>query len=206
MAKIGTDIDYAASLLKQGKIIAIPTETVYGLAGNALDHDVVKDIYEVKNRPFTLPMIAQVNRIRKVKELIKNVPVAAKILAQKYWPGALTLVLERADVVPDILVNGGDTVGVRISDHMMTLELLYKLDFPVAVPSANIHGEKSPTTAEEVNEQLGDKIEYILDGGKCSVGLESTIVGFNGEEPIIFREGAISKEEILEAIDNEETD
>jgi len=202
MAEIGTDIDHAAALLREGKLVGIPTETVYGLAGNALDEHSILKIFEVKRRPATVPLIAQTSSLEKAKGFVEHFSKEALLLAEKYWPGALTLVLEKSALIPDLMTSGGDTVGIRIPDHSMTLQLLSKLDFPLAVPSANIHGQKSPMTAEEVNEQIGDQIEYILDGGKCVVGFESTIVSFSDGLPVILRQGALSKENIESTINN----
>ena len=202
MAEIGTDIERAAAYLRQGKLVAIPTDTVYGLAGNAFDIQSILSIFDVKRRPANKPLIAQTDSFEKVKKLVIETPNEAVILADNFWPGALTLILEKSKLIPDIMTSGGPTVGVRIPNHKMTLELLSKIDFPLAVPSANIHGEPSPTTAKEVEEQIGDQIAYILDGGKCAVGIESTIVEVKESQPVICRQGAISKEDILSAIAN----
>lgn len=202
MAEIGTDIERATAYLKEGKLVAIPTDTVYGLAGNAFDEQSIHSIFEVKRRPLDSPLIAQTNSFDKVKKLVIEIPIEAVILADNFWPGALTLILEKSKLIPDIMTSGGPAVGVRIPNHKMTLELLSKIDFPLAVPSANIHGETSPTTAREVEEQIGDQIAYILDGGRCAIGFESTIVGIKESRPVIFRQGAIQKEDILSAIAN----
>lgn len=197
MAKIGTDILHAAALLRAGKLVAVPTDTVYGLAGHAQKTESLQDIFHVKQRPQDKPLIAQVDQIDKALGFVKNIPNNARILAEKYWPGALTLIFEATDKVSPVMVSGGTTMGLRVPDHEMTLELLRQLDFPLAVTSANLSGHESPTTAEEVNEQIGDAIEYILDGGPSAIGLESTIVGFDNKAPIIFRQGAISEEELM---------
>ncbi|WP_420580907.1 L-threonylcarbamoyladenylate synthase [Reichenbachiella sp.] len=197
MAKIGTDISHAAALLKAGKLVAVPTDTVYGLAGHAQKTETLQEIFLVKKRPQDKPLIAQVDHLEKAASFVKNIPNDARILAEKYWPGALTLIFEANENVSPIMVSGGTTMGLRVPDHAMTLELLGQLDFPLAVTSANLSGHESPTTAEEVDEQIGDSIEYILDGGPSEIGLESTIVGFENKMPVIFRKGAISKEEIL---------
>lgn len=197
MAKIGTDILHAAALLKAGKLVAVPTDTVYGLAGHAQKTESLQEIFHVKQRPQDKPLIAQVDHIDKAMGFVKNIPNNARMLAEKYWPGALTLIFEATNEVSPVMLSGGSTMGLRVPDHDMTLELLKQLDFPLAVTSANLSGHHSPTTAQEVNEQIGDRIEYILDGGPSTIGLESTIVGFENKMPVIFRKGAISEEEIL---------
>ncbi|SMD32491.1 tRNA threonylcarbamoyl adenosine modification protein, Sua5/YciO/YrdC/YwlC family [Reichenbachiella faecimaris] len=197
MAKIGTDILHAAALLRAGKLVGIPTDTVYGLAGHAQKTETLQEIFLVKKRPQDKPLIAQVDHLEKATGFVKNIPNHARTLAEKYWPGALTLIFEATQEVSPIMMSNGKTIGLRVPDHDMTLELLKQLDFPLAVTSANLSGHPSPTTAEEVNEQIGDSIEYILDGGASLHGLESTIVGFEHKMPVILRKGAISEEEIL---------
>ncbi|UXX78983.1 L-threonylcarbamoyladenylate synthase [Reichenbachiella carrageenanivorans] len=197
MAKIGTDILHAAALLRAGKLVGVPTDTVYGLAGHAQKTETLQEIFLVKKRPQDKPLIAQVDHLEKATGFVKNIPNHARILAEKYWPGALTLIFEATPEVSPIMLSNGKTMGLRVPDHEMTLALLRQLDFPLAVTSANLNGQPSPTTAEEVNEQLGDQIEYILDGGTSLHGLESTIVGFENKMPVIFRQGAISEKEIL---------
>lgn len=197
MAKIGTDILHAAALLRAGELVAVPTDTVYGLAGHAQKTETLQEIFLVKKRPQDKPLIAQVDHIDKAAGFVKNIPNHARALAEKYWPGALTLIFEATKEVSPVMLSGGTTMGLRVPDHDMTLELLRQLDFPLAVTSANLSGHPSPTTAEEVNEQIGDNIAYILDGGPSQIGLESTIVGFKDKMPVIYRKGAISEEEIL---------
>ncbi|MEP2026213.1 MAG: L-threonylcarbamoyladenylate synthase [Reichenbachiella sp.] len=197
MAKIGTDILHAAALLKAGKLVAIPTDTVYGLAGHAQKTETLQEIFLVKKRPQDKPLIAQVNHLEKATGFVKNIPNHARTLAEKYWPGALTLIFEATQEVSPVMLSNGKTMGLRVPDHDMTLELLKQLDFPLAVTSANLSGHPSPTTAEEVNEQIGDRIAYILDGGPSVHGQESTIVGFENKMPVILRKGAISEEDIL---------
>lgn len=196
MTYIKNDIDIAASLLKDGKVIAIPTETVYGLAANALNPSAVKKIYEIKNRPLTSPLIIHLPDTTQLKKYVKTIPAIAEKLAENFWPGALTLLLPKNHLIPDIVTAGLPHVAVRIPNHPITLKLLRQLDFPLAAPSANPFGYISPTSAEDVKRILFGKIDYILDGGLCALGLESTIVGFDGETPIIYRVGAISSEAI----------
>lgn len=196
MAIIGKDIDLAIELLNEGEVIGIPTETVYGLAGNALNTEAVAKIFEVKNRPSFDPLIIHTNSIERFKDYINTIDERAYALAEKFMPGPLTLLLPRKDIIPDLVTSGLENVAIRIPQHPLTLELLAKLDFPLAAPSANPFGYISPTNANHVNDQLGDKIKYILDGGDCLIGIESTIVGFVDDEAVIYRKGGLSIEEI----------
>jgi L-threonylcarbamoyladenylate synthase len=196
MADIGKDINKAVELLHQGELVGIPTETVYGLAGNALNPDAVLKIFQVKGRPQFDPLIVHVPAIERAKEYVQEIPEEAFMLADKFWPGPLTLLLKKKTIIPDLVTSGLNTVGIRCPDHVLTRELLTKLSFPLAAPSANPFGYISPTTALHVDEQLGNKIKYILDGGECPVGIESTIIGFENNRPIIYRMGGISIEAI----------
>ncbi|MEQ8904698.1 L-threonylcarbamoyladenylate synthase [Ekhidna sp.] len=200
MAEIGIDIRKVKALLSAGDVVGIPTETVYGLAGNALDEDAILKIYSVKNRPKFDPLIAHTDSLAKLVKLVKEIPPQAHELAQAFWPGPLTILLEKKTVVPDLLTSGLDRVAVRIPDHPLTLELLSGIEFPLAAPSANPFGYVSPTSAQHVQDQLGEKIPYVLDGGMCRVGLESTIVGFEGEEVIVYRLGGTKVEAIEEVV------
>jgi len=200
MAEIGKDISKAASLLQQGKLVAIPTETVYGLAANALDVDAVTKIFVAKNRPYFDPLIVHVHNAEAVKEYADKIPDKAFELMERFWPGPLTLLLPKKNIVPDLVTAGLDRVGLRCPDHPMTLELLKSISFPLAAPSANPFGYVSPTTPRHVNDQLGNEIEYILDGGECNVGIESTIVGFEGDSSIIYRLGGLQVEDIESVI------
>jgi len=195
-AVVGTSVEKASALLSAGKLVAIPTETVYGLAANALDVDAVVNIFEVKGRPRFDPLIVHVHSWDSVLAYAENAPHSAALLAQKFWPGPLTLLLPRKKNIPDLVTAGLDRVGLRCPDHALTRELLGKLPFPLAAPSANTFGYVSPTTAGHVRQQLGKKIPYILDGGPCRVGIESTIVGWENDRPVIYRLGGISVEQI----------
>lgn len=196
MTPIGQDILHAANLLRSGEIVAIPTETVYGLAANALNEMAVSKIFSAKNRPSFDPLIVHVAGVNQIEKWVKNIPKQALILAAAYMPGPLTLVLQKADSIPDIVTSGNDTVGIRVPAHPLSAQLLSLLEFPLAAPSANPFGYVSPTTAEHVKHQLGGKISYILDGGPCAVGLESTIVAFENEVPVILRLGGLDVESI----------
>jgi len=191
MAEIGKDVAKAKAYLEKGELVGIPTETVYGLAGNALNSDAVAKIFSVKNRPSFDPLILHLYDLDRVAQFVKEIPPPLQCLAKRFWPGPLTLLLPKKDIVPDLVTSGLDTVAVRVPDHKLTLELLGALDFPLAAPSANPFGYISPTKASHVNDQLGEKIPYILDGGSCRVGLESTIVGMEGDQVTVFRLGGL---------------
>ncbi len=200
MAVIGSDISKAKQLLEEGKLVAIPTETVYGLAGNAFNPDAILDIFRVKNRPAFDPLIAHTDSLVKIAQFVDEIPDEANALAAKFWPGPLTILLKKKSMVPDILTSGLPQVAVRIPAHELTYQLLSTLDFPLAAPSANPFGYVSPTEASHVEDKLGNKIEYILDGGSCTIGLESTIVGFEDGIPIIYRLGGTSIDEIEKVV------
>lgn len=198
---IGTDVGFAVQLLQAGKLVAIPTETVYGLAGNAFSEEAVSAIFAVKQRPVFDPLIVHTSSIERLTQLALELPEAAYTLAQHFMPGPLTLLVPKAAVIPDLVTAGSPLVALRIPRHPLTLQVLESLDFPLAAPSANPFGYISPTTAAHVAQQLGTKIPYILDGGSCQVGLESTIVGFpEGRKPVVLRKGGLSVESIEAAI------
>lgn len=196
MATIGTDIQAAKSFLEQNELVAIPTETVYGLAGNAFNTEAIAQIFEVKNRPAFDPLIVHTHSLHEVKKIVKALPEKALQLAEHFWPGPLTLLLPKQSSIPDLATSGMSTVAVRIPQQPLTLELLKSLTFPLVAPSANPFGYVSPTTAQHVEDQLGHKIPYILDGGRCAVGIESTIVGFENGQPVIHRIGGCGREDI----------
>jgi len=194
---IRSDIHTAVEWLLKKELVAIPTETVYGLAANALDATAVVKIFEAKNRPQFNPLIIHVASFESVKQWVRKIPADAEKLAKAFWPGALTLLLEKNELIPDLVTAGHTRVAIRVPDHPLTLSLLNQVDFPLAAPSANPSGYVSPTSAVHVYEGLKGKIAYILDGGTCRVGLESTIVGWDEEgEPMIYRLGGISKEDL----------
>lgn len=195
-ASIITDTLVAADALRSGHLVAMPTETVYGLGANALDEAAVLKIFSAKNRPSFDPLIIHQSTADRILAYASEVPAAARQLAEAFWPGPLTLVLPRHASVPDIVVSGLPAVALRVPDHPVALELLGRVDFPVAAPSANPFGFVSPTTAEHVTDQLGDSISYILDGGPCRVGLESTIVAFPGGVATVLRKGGLPIEDI----------
>lgn len=197
---IGTDLTAARQWLERGNVVGIPTETVYGLAGNALDEEAVLTIFRVKNRPAFDPLIVHTDSLEKVRALVVELPPLAEQLARTCWPGPLTMLLPKRNHVPDLTTSGLDTVAVRIPNHPLTLALLASLDFPLAAPSANPFGYISPTTAQHVADQLGNQVPYILDGGPCPVGVESTIIGFDEHgRSVVYRLGGMALEQ-LEAI------
>ncbi len=193
---IGTDLHHASNLLQQGKLVAIPTETVYGLAANAFDAVAVAQIFAVKNRPIFDPLIVHVADFEQIISLVVEMPPFAQHLSEVFMPGPITLLLPKSDRIPDLVTAGSSLVALRMPKHPMAQELLRLLHFPLAAPSANPFGYISPTTAQHVAAQLGDKIPYILDGGLCEVGLESTIVGFEAGQAVIYRKGGIAVEAI----------
>jgi L-threonylcarbamoyladenylate synthase len=196
MTLITKDISYAIKTLNEGKVAAIPTETVYGLAANIFDETAVKKIFEIKNRPNNNPLIVHLKSTDQLKEVVQEIPPLATQLAAHFWPGALTLVLNKQDCISDWVTSGKTTVAVRVPNHPLTLELLNHLNFPLAAPSANPFGSISPTNAKHVFDYFQNKIDVILDGGNCPNGIESTIIGFEGEQPILYRHGSIPIEEI----------
>ena len=200
MALIGTDIEHAAGLVRSGEVIGIPTETVYGLAGNAFDINAATRIFKVKNRPSFDPLIVHTDSLSKIRAFVTHIPVSAFQLTERFWPGPLTLLLPKKNVIPDLVTAGLPDVAVRIPDHPTTLALLEELTFPLAAPSANPFGYVSPTTAQHVNDQLGDKIPYILDGGSSIVGIESTIIGYEGAQPVVYRLGGLAINKIEEVV------
>ncbi|MEX0598192.1 MAG: L-threonylcarbamoyladenylate synthase, partial [Candidatus Paceibacterota bacterium] len=191
---IGKDIIKAAELLQKGHVVGIPTETVYGLAANALNQDAVLSIYDIKNRPQFDPLIIHLPNFEAIEKYTLDIPEKAYLLSKNLMPGPLTLLLFKKDIVPYIVTSGSNKVAVRIPQHYLTLELLNHLDFPLAAPSANPFGYISPTKAEHVEKQLGDKIPYILDGGDSEIGIESTIVDCTTTPFTILRLVGISQE------------
>lgn len=193
---IGQDIKYAKQQLEKGLLVGIPTETVYGLAANALDQQAVTRIFEAKNRPSFDPLIIHTSSWDRVEQWVRDIPPLAQQLAEAFLPGPLTLLLPKRLIVPDIVTAGLPLVGIRIPSHPLTQSLLAQLDFPLAAPSANPFGYISPTTAQHVANQLGQKVAYILDGGPCTVGVESTIISFEGGLPKVLRKGGTAIEDI----------
>lgn len=196
MTKRGKDILKATELLKAGKNVAIPTETVYGLAANAYNLEAVLQIFSIKNRPKFDPLIVHTHSLDAVSEFVTDFPECSKQLLEAFGPGPLTVVLPKKDTIDDLVTSGLPNVAVRIPNHALTLELLKALPFPLAAPSANPFTYVSPTNAQHVLDQLGDKIAYVLDGGDCEVGIESTIVREFPEYLAVLRLGGISLEDL----------
>lgn len=192
----GHNIHTAAEYLRAGEVVAIPTETVYGLAANIYNEDAVKKIYSIKERPLSNPLIVHVGTMEQVYELTTAFSDEAKKLAAAFWPGPLTIILPKAGKVPDIITASQDTVAVRMPAHELTLALLKILEFPLAAPSANKFMYISPVEASAVEEMLGDEVKYILDGGACQRGIESTIVRLTKDGVQILRQGAVTEEMI----------
>jgi L-threonylcarbamoyladenylate synthase len=191
-----TSVALAAEILQREELVAIPTETVYGLAGNAFSPKAVARIYELKKRPEQHPLILHTDRLEKVSDWVTYFPKPAQKLAERFWPGPLTLVLPKKDIVPDYITGGKDTVAIRVPNHPLTLELLSQLDFPLVAPSANLFMSVSPTQPSHVLRYFESELPMVLDGGTCSEGLESTIIGFDGDMPVVYRLGSLSVEDI----------
>ena len=198
-----SEIDAAAALLKRGGVVAFPTETVYGLGAEVSHPSAVGRIFEIKKRPVDHPLIVHFADASWLSHWARQVPPQAWRLAERFWPGPLTLILPRSRHVPENVTGGQDTVGLRVPDHPVALALLRELgpDGALAAPSANRFGHVSPTTAAHVREEFGDEIDMILDGGPCRVGLESTIVGFEGQTAVILRPGGIQLAALAEVLD-----
>jgi L-threonylcarbamoyladenylate synthase len=196
----GNDINKAQALLEEGRLVAIPTETVYGLAANALDPEAVVRIFEAKQRPQFNPLIVHISDWTEAHHYVTDIPATAHRLAQQFTPGPLTFLLPKKDIIPDIITAGSPLVALRVPAHPVCRALLSRLSFPLAAPSANEFGYISPTLAAHVQQSLPGKVDYILDGGPATVGLESTIIGFGAQEQVIvYRVGGLSIE-ALEAV------
>ena len=190
----------AAEILQQGGLVAFPTETVYGLGANALDPQAVRRIFAAKGRPQDNPLIVHISNAAELYRLAKNIPREAWLLAERFWPGPLTLVLEKQPHVPPETTGGLDSVAVRVPRHPLTLALLSVAALPVAAPSANLSGRPSPTTAEHVLADLDGRIDAVLDGGPCDVGVESTVLDIRQGRPRILRPGGVTQEELVAAL------
>lgn len=196
MAQISTSSHDAVALLNQSEIVAIPTETVYGLAGNAFSEKAIKKIFELKKRPFYNPLIVHIKSVADLNQIATEIPEKAMLLANAFWPGPLTLVLKRQNTIPDLVTGGKSTVAVRVPNHPVALALLEQLDFPLAAPSANPFGSISPTKAEHVANYFAASSLTVLEGGECRSGIESTIIGFEEGSAVLYRLGSITIEEI----------
>ncbi|MGD1946684.1 MAG: L-threonylcarbamoyladenylate synthase [Croceivirga sp.] len=200
MVEITKDILFAKSVLDEGNIVAIPTETVYGLAANGTSVQALKKIFRVKGRPINNPLILHFGDFNSITPFVNGITTDVEQLANAFWPGPLTLLLPRSKKVPDIVTAGSNRVAVRIPNHSMTIALLKSLDYPLAAPSANPSGYISPTKPQHVEKQLGQSIPLILDGGSCKSGIESTILGWENGIPTIYRTGVITSDMIAKVL------
>jgi len=192
---IVSNLNDAKSILDKNLNLIIPTETVYGLAGNIFEDEAIENIFKLKNRPATNPLIVHIKSLESLSDVAVDIPDKAYELANKFWPGPLTLVLKKKQTISDLITAGKSTVAVRVPSHSTTQSLLTMLDYPLAAPSANPYGLVSPTSSAHAYRYFGDKVD-VLEGGKCDYGIESTIIGFEGENPIIHRYGSLSLEQI----------
>lgn len=190
----------ASEIIKKGGVVAFPTETVYGLGANVFNPDAVAKIFEIKKRPMFDPLIVHISRMGQLDDLATTIPPLARTLVEKFWPGPLTIILPKKESVHPIVTSGLAGVGIRMPSHTMAQELLTLSETPICAPSANLFGHLSPTTAYHVEEQLGSAVEMILDGGACTVGVESTIISFMFETPLLLRPGGVPLEAIEQII------
>ena len=190
------ELDHAAAILRNGGLVAFPTETVYGLGANALDPSAVAKIYAAKGRPASSPLIVHVSSIEMAQTIVDGWPAEAATLALQFWPGPLTLVMKKKPVVPDGVTAGLDTVGIRIPSHPVALQLIERAGVPVAAPSANRFAELSPTRAQHVRDGLGDRVDCILDGGPTDIGIESTVLSITAGEIRLLRPGMVTPRQI----------
>lgn len=193
-------IDHAAGILKSGGLVAFPTETVYGLGANALDETAVKKIFEAKGRPSDNPLIVHISSKNEVDRLVRSIPANAEKLMNTFWPGPLTLVLDKSGLVPQVITAGLDTVAVRVPSHPAALALIKAAGLPIAAPSANTSGKPSPTLAEHVIEDLTGKVDVIIDAGNSTVGLESTVLDVTVDPAVILRPGGITPEQLEQVL------
>lgn len=199
-------LDRVGAVLRSGGLAAIPTETVYGLAANALDGEAVKKIFLAKGRPSDNPLIVHIASFEEWAPLVKAVPEKAKELAERFWPGPLTVILPKSDLIPKETSGGLDTVAVRMPGHLLAREIIKRAGVPLAAPSANTSGKPSPTSASHVIHDLEGKIDMIVDGGACSVGVESTVISLACDKPRLLRPGGVTPEMLLEVLPELEID
>ena len=198
-SKDDESVEEVALILKNGGLAAVPTETVYGLAANALDGKAVKKIFEAKGRPSDNPLIVHISNMDEWAGLVTEIPEKARLLAEKFWPGPLTIILEKSDIIPDETSGKLSTVGVRMPDNEITRAIIEKAGVPLAAPSANTSGKPSPTNAAYVMEDMKGKIDAVVDGGSCQVGVESTVITLTTEKPLLLRPGGVTPE-MIEAV------
>lgn len=200
------EVAQAATIIKNGGLVVMPTETVYGLGADAFNKEAVANIFKAKGRPMDNPLIVHIGRIQDLKLLVSEVPEKALKLAKEFWPGPLTMVLPKADTVPDEVSAGLDTVAVRYPSHPLAETLILLSGTQIAAPSANLSGSPSPTELKHVVDDMNGRVDAILDGGSCEVGLESTVISFSGDVPRLLRPGGVTVEEIEKIIGNIEVD
>ena len=200
------DLKKAGELLRAGGLVAIPTETVYGLAANALDGAAVKAIYQAKGRPSDNPLIVHICDFGQLSPLVREVPEAAKQLAQAFWPGPLTIILKKSDLVPAETSGGLDTVAVRFPAHPVAQAVIREAGVPLAAPSANLSGRPSPTTFAHVEEDLTGRVDALVDGGDCAVGVESTVITLAEGVPKVLRPGGVTVAQLREVLGRVEVD
>ncbi|MBR1862757.1 MAG: threonylcarbamoyl-AMP synthase [Ruminococcus sp.] len=203
---LGTDeesLGTAAKLLKEGFVVGIPTETVYGLGADALNEDAVRAIFQAKGRPADNPLIVHISRLEQLEGLVREIPAMAVRCAEKFWPGPLTMIMPKADIIPEVTSGGLDTVGIRMPSNETARKVITLTGSPIAAPSANLSGSPSPTTAMHVMKDMNGRIAAVVDGGECAVGVESTVISFQGRDCIrLLRPGFISVEDLREVTEN----
>lgn len=190
----------AARLIKEGKLVAFPTETVYGLGANGLDEDAVLKIFKAKGRPQDNPLILHIQSIDQLQALVKDIPEIAHKCIERFWPGPLTMIFKRSSIIPDVITGGLDTVAIRMPENKIALKLIKESNVPIAAPSANLSGKPSPTSANHVIKDLLGRVDMIIDGGSTGVGLESTVLDLSGDLPMILRPGGVTIEDLREII------
>lgn len=199
-------IDFAAKVIKEGGLVAFPTETVYGIGVNSFNEEAIKKIFIAKGRPQDNPLIVHIAELEQIYDLVKEVPQKAKTLMKKFWPGPLTLIFKKSQKVPYVNTAGMDTVAIRMPSNTIAHLLIKRAEVPISAPSANVSGKPSPTDASHVIEDLYGKVDVIIDGGKCDVGVESTVLDLTEKVPVILRPGAVTLEMLREVIGNVEVD
>ena len=199
-AKNEGSIEAVANILKNGGLAAIPTETVYGLAANAFDAEACANIFKAKGRPGDNPLIVHISDMEMLSEIVAEIPEGARKLAEKYWPGPLTMIMKKSEKIPDVTSAGLPSVAVRFPAHPVAREIIEKAGIPLAAPSANLSGSPSPTSFEHCTHDLMGRVDAIIDGGMCSVGVESTIISFAGEKPVLLRPGYITLEQLSDVL------
>lgn len=201
-----SQISRAAEILKDGGIVAIPTETVYGLAANAYNVEAIKKVFEAKGRPSDNPLIVHISDMASIKDIVSEFPESAERLAKNFWPGPLTMILPRNALIPDEVTGGMDSVAVRYPSHTVAQKIISEAGVPLVAPSANISGSPSPTKFEHVVKDLSGKVDAIVDGGDCDIGLESTVISLLDDVPKILRPGKITPEDIIKVLGKVEVD